>query len=57
MLVDSTRHDAGGLLQFDVCIIGSGSAGIALSRELSRSGFRVCIWKPTGTNLRRIPKV
>jgi choline dehydrogenase-like flavoprotein len=35
-------------LQFDVCIVGSGPAGIALARETSRSGFRVCLLESGG---------
>ncbi len=35
-------------LQFDVCIVGSGPAGITLAREISRSGLRVCLLESGG---------
>jgi choline dehydrogenase-like flavoprotein len=35
-------------LQFDVCIVGSGPAGITLAREISRCGLRVCLLESGG---------
>ena len=35
-------------LQFDVCIVGSGPAGITLAREISRAGLRVCLLESGG---------
>jgi choline dehydrogenase-like flavoprotein len=48
MLVDIPTQVADGLLQFDVCIVGSGPAGITLACELSRSGFCVCLLESGG---------
>ena len=48
MLVDITRKVSDNLLPFDVCIVGSGPAGITIARESSRAGFRVCILESGG---------
>jgi choline dehydrogenase-like flavoprotein len=48
MLVDTTRNQPDDLLRFDVCIIGSGPAGITLAREVSRDGLRVCLLESGG---------
>ena len=48
MLVDTSTQALYGFLQFDVCIVGSGPAGITLARELSHSGFRVCLLESGG---------
>jgi choline dehydrogenase-like flavoprotein len=48
MLVDTTTQIPGDFLQFDVCIVGSGPAGMTLAREISRSGFRVCLLESGG---------
>ena len=48
MLVDIPTQVADGLLQFDVCIVGSGPAGITLAREISRSGLRVALLESGG---------
>jgi choline dehydrogenase-like flavoprotein/lipopolysaccharide biosynthesis glycosyltransferase len=48
MLVDTNTRLPDDLLQFDVCIIGSGPAGITLAREISRSGLCVCLLESGG---------
>ena len=54
MLVDTTRHEVlDNLLPFNICIIGSGPAGITLAREMSHSGLRVCLMESGGHNLSR----
>jgi choline dehydrogenase-like flavoprotein len=47
MLVDN-RRVSDNLLPFDVCIVGSGPAGITLAREVSHSGLRVCLLESGG---------
>jgi choline dehydrogenase-like flavoprotein len=48
MLIDTTTQVPDNLLQFDVCIVGSGPAGITLAREISRAGLRVCLLESGG---------
>jgi choline dehydrogenase-like flavoprotein len=48
MLVDTAIQVPGDFLQFDICIVGSGPAGMTLAREISRSGLRVCILESGG---------
>ena len=47
MLVDN-RRVSDNLLPFDVCIVGSGPAGITLARGISRSGLHICILESGG---------
>src|SRR5690349_1092408 len=47
MLVDN-RRVSDNLLPFDVCIVGSGPAGITLACEISRSGLHICILESGG---------
>src|SRR5271166_5554643 len=48
MLVDNSTNVLDDLLQFDVCIVGSGPAGITLAREICRAGLRVCLLESGG---------
>ena len=48
MLIDISTQVPDDLLQFDVCIVGSGPAGITLAREISRAGLRVCLLESGG---------
>src|ERR1700730_16872167 len=48
MLVDTTRQVPDNFSRFDVCIVGSGPAGITLAREISSSGLRVCLLESGG---------
>jgi choline dehydrogenase-like flavoprotein len=48
MLVNIATLGTDDFLQFDVCIVGSGPAGITLAREICRSGLRVCLLESGG---------
>lgn len=43
MLIDVAPHARGDLARFDVCIVGSGPAGITVAREVCRTGLSVCL--------------
>jgi choline dehydrogenase-like flavoprotein len=43
MLIEIAPQARGDLSRFDVCIVGSGPAGIAVARELCRAGLSVCL--------------
>ena len=43
MIIDANELDEGTSLPYDLCIVGSGPAGIALANELRKSKLRVCI--------------
>src|ERR1700730_3422767 len=48
MLVDTKTQVSDDVWQFDVCIVGSGPAGITLAREISSSGLRVALLESGG---------
>jgi choline dehydrogenase-like flavoprotein len=48
MLFDFTKQVPVDSLQVDVCIVGSGPAGITLAREISRAGLGVCLLESGG---------
>jgi choline dehydrogenase-like flavoprotein len=48
MLVDTLGRIPDELLPFDLCIVGSGPAGIVLAREISACGLRVCLLESGG---------
>ena len=43
MLIDIAPHARGDLARFDVCIVGSGPAGITVAREICCAGLSVCL--------------
>ena len=48
MLLDSSQQMPDSLQLYDVCIVGSGPAGITLAREISGAGLRVCLLESGG---------
>ena len=46
--LDARRQDAGSILDTDLCIIGSGAAGITIAREFVGTGVRVCLLEAGG---------
>ena len=50
MLVDSSKELSEDFPRVDVCIVGSGPAGITLARQICRSGLRVCLLESGGHN-------
>lgn len=48
MLDDGSRIDSGVTLNFDVCIVGAGPAGLTLATELDGGPYRVCLLEAGG---------
>jgi choline dehydrogenase-like flavoprotein len=48
MFLNARRIDQGRELDFDVCIVGAGPAGITMARELDGSALRVCVLESGG---------
>ena len=48
MFVDARSVTAGSVIETEVCIVGSGAAGITLAREFTRSKFRVIVLESGG---------
>jgi choline dehydrogenase-like flavoprotein len=48
MLLNTSQQIPNSLERYDVCIVGSGPAGITLAREISRAGLRVCLLESGG---------
>src|ERR1700676_2750034 len=51
MLFSTSQQIPDSLEQYDVCIVGSGPAGITLAREISLAGLRVCLLESGGQRL------
>ncbi len=43
MIIDANELEPSSLPAYDICIIGSGPAGLTVANELSRTGLRVCV--------------
>lgn len=50
MFIDSRTIPENTTVEYDVCIIGAGAAGITLAREFSGQKFRVCLVESGGLN-------
>jgi len=48
MFHDARRLPPGARLDADICVVGAGAAGIALTRALRRSGLRICVLESGG---------
>lgn len=51
MLIDSRTLPADETIETDVCIVGTGPAGLSLARELAGQDFRVCLLESGGLDL------
>src|SRR5438874_852136 len=46
--LDARHQDTGSIIETDLCIIGSGAAGITIAREFIGSSVRVCLLEAGG---------
>lgn len=53
MITDARRLDADASVECDVCIVGTGPAGITVALELESTGARVCLLEAGGTKFER----
>jgi choline dehydrogenase-like flavoprotein len=51
MLIDARRLSVDEVIETDVCIVGTGPAGLSLARELVGQDFRVCLLESGGLDL------
>ncbi len=51
MLIDARRLSVDEVIETDVCIVGTGPAGLSLARELVGQNFRVCLLESGGLDL------
>src|SRR5262249_21010222 len=49
--LDASRQDVGSVIETDLCIIGSGAAGITVAREFAGSRVRVCLLEAGGLSV------
>ena len=49
--LDARHEGAGSVIETDLCIIGSGAAGITIAREFIGSRIRVCLLEAGGLNI------
>lgn len=56
MIIDSATITPGSVIETDICIIGSGPAGLSLARELKNSPYKVAILESGGFKPRRALK-
>lgn len=50
MLIDSRERVPNGSFESDICIVGTGPAGLAAALELAKSGRRICLLESGGHN-------
>jgi choline dehydrogenase-like flavoprotein len=51
MLIDARQLPADTEIDCDVCVVGSGAAGITIARELAGQAFKVCLLESGGLDL------
>src|SRR5262245_56383882 len=49
--LDARQEEAGSIIEADLCIIGSGAAGITIAREFIGSSVRVCLLEAGGLSI------
>jgi choline dehydrogenase-like flavoprotein len=49
--LDARHEEAGSVIETDLCIIGSGAAGITIAREFIGSSIRVCLLEAGGLSI------